>query len=981
MPSILKPLFALLNSPTNRILRLRFPGDNGPAAELLPERLEAFESLSKDFQFNITLLSENASIAAKDLIGKLVTIELVRNDGSLRYFNGYVFEFERSSTNGGIATYRMHLGPWMAFLRLRQDTFIFHDKTVADQTADIFSDYEVRDYKLQVSGPDPQLTQPMQWQETDYNYLHRRWEDLGWYYWYEHREDGHTLVIGDDSLASLEIDGGPLVRYHDGGGPEDEDAIREWSPARRLAPTHYAVTSFDFKNPRPLTATTNTINEQGDVPAIEVYEHLGAYGFKTTTDGEAIAKRRMEEIEAQSKHFDAQSNCRRMQPGRCFTLVEHYDHGVWDDRNFIVTSVTHEARNNYLDDKTERSHYSNRFACLRSKIPWHPGRDFNSRTPRIDGLQTAIVVGPPGEEIHCDEYGRVRCQFHYDREGQYDDKASCLVRVATPMAGERFGFVAIPRIGQEVIVQFLGGNPDRPLITGLVPNEDNMPPWELPANKTQTGFLTRSTQGGGYDNANAIRFEDKIGQEQLWIHAEKDQDVEVENDETHWVGRDRKKTIDRDENVYVKRDRTEVVDRNETITVHNDRTERVDHNERISIGDNRTEDVGKNETLSIGANRTKTVGQSERCSIGKNKTVTIGRFKTESTGMASLENVGLGKMSNVGLGYSRNVGMMMISMIGLNRTDKIGKAWSMSAGEKIELQVGSSRLTLTPDAIYLSAKDIHLKAENEVHVDGPKDVHLNTGSAQPAPEFSGLGSIPLSGAGAIAGFAGAGGVGKGHQRVAEVNAKRTSPDGTTSSVLDRPIAPAPASDPPTANTGLGNDVDALVAQSPSLLGDLDALGQQGWSVDYGTAGAGSYANRQTKSIVLDGNLKGHAAQATQVLAHEVGHATYPYVADLSSKAAYVQGTLADEGAATLNNILVQKEIIAASGPDIGIAGSNSNHAAYIKAHDEYIKTGDAAAARNAIGTQFGQGEKTSTTNQSYEDYYGSWYDSYKNGGK
>ncbi|MFC3278421.1 hypothetical protein ACFOHQ_14710 [Xanthomonas fragariae] len=273
----------------------------------------------------------------------------------------------------------------------------------------------------------------------------------------------------------------------------------------------------------------------------------------------------------------------------------------------------------------------------------------------------------------------------------------------------------------------------------------------------------------------------------------------------------------------------------------------MDHNERISIGDNRTEDVGQNEKLSIGLNRTKHVGLSERSHIGNNQTINIGRFKSESIGMASLQNVGLGKMTNIGMGYNRNVGMAMISVVGLNRSDHIGKIWSLSAGDKIELKVGSSQLTLTPDAIYLTAKTIHLKAQEVVHADAPKDIHLNSGTAQPAPGFNGTGGAVAGVAGAALGIAGmAGSLGKDHQRIAENNAKAAAPDGAISGVLDR-TAPAPAAGtatpPAPVTTGLGADVDRIAADSPALQSDLQALQADRWTIEHGPAGGGSYADR------------------------------------------------------------------------------------------------------------------------------------------
>jgi type VI secretion system secreted protein VgrG len=294
------------------------------------------------------------------------------------------------------------------------------------------------------------------------------------------------------------------------------------------------LAGFDFKNPRPQTADLPVIGQQGDVHLVESYEYTGGYGFMAGDSGNAQARRRIEEIEAAAKHFEASGNDRTAQPGRWFRLTGHFDIDPYasggPDSEFLILEVRHSASNNYQTGGGAPAHYGNSLTCVRKAIPWRPGRGYNSTEPKLYGLQTATVVGPAGEEIHTDEFGRVRVQFHWDRAGQFDDKSSAWVRVATPWAGSNFGMTSIPRIGTEVIVQFLDGNPDRPLITGMVPNAHTMPPWPLPDNKTQSGILSRSTPGGAYSNANAIRFEDKKGAEQLWLHAEKDQLTDVEHD-------------------------------------------------------------------------------------------------------------------------------------------------------------------------------------------------------------------------------------------------------------------------------------------------------------------------------------------------------------------------------------------------------------------------------------------------------------------
>ncbi len=726
-----------------RILRMHFVNDDGPAAVMLCNGLEAYESLSRDFQFNVEVLSDDARIVLKDVLGKLVTVELVREDGSLRYFNGHVFEFRLAGTDGGIATYQMVLKPWTAYLRLRKNNRMFHLKTVMQQTRLIFGEYKVNAWDALVKSGDPAMTDAAQFDESDHNYLHRRWEALGWHYWYEHTEAGHKLILHFDSTAAKPIDGpSPAIPWQAAAGSREDDAHATWTPVRRIMPSHFAATSFDLKNPHPLQADVPTLNQQGDVLALEVYEYAGAHAFKDAAAGDAMVRLRMEEIEARGKHFEATGNDRYVQPGRYFTFTDHFEFkGEAGDAELLITEARHSARNNYLQATGVLPYYGNQVQCIRKKIPWRPGRGFCSTEPKIYGLQTAIVVGPEGTEIYSDEYGRVRLQYHWDREGTYNEESSAWVRVASTWAGSNFGFMAVPRIGQEVLVQFLDGNPDRPVITGRVYNADNMPPWDLPANQTQTGMLSRSSQGGTYDNANAIRFEDKKGEEQLWLHAEKDQLTEVENDEKKWVGRDRVKDIDRDETSHIKRDRTETVDNNETITVHNNRTERVDHDEKVSIGDNRNEDVGidenvkigKNQSLNVGSNRSKTVGKNEKDKIGKNWSIKVGAFKTETIGLAYMQNTTLAKMVNIGGVHSVNVGAMAIEMVGLSKQVKValnhssstGKEFSVDAGTVFKVNAGGdggSTLMMNADSITLSVgkASITMKKSGEISIAGSK---------------------------------------------------------------------------------------------------------------------------------------------------------------------------------------------------------------------------------------------------------------------
>ena len=287
----------------------------------------------------------------------------------------------------------------------------------------------------------------------------------------------------------------------------------------------------------------------------------------------------MQEEAAQGLTIQGASRCRYLAAGHKFTLQRHYN----ADGPYVLTSVQHSARlqGDYRSDSGGEATYYNSFTCIPAALPFRPRRI--TPKPVIQGTQTAVVVGPAGEEIFTDKYSRVKVQFHWDRQGQSNADSSCWVRVGTPWAGKNWGMIHIPRVGQEVIVAFEQGDPDQPIIVGSVYNADMMPPYDLPANRTQSGVKSRSSLQGSPDNFNEIRFEDKKGDEQLFIHAEKNQDIEVENDETHWVGRDRAKTIDRDEKTHVKGNRTETVDKNETITIHGNRTETVDKNEKVEV--------------------------------------------------------------------------------------------------------------------------------------------------------------------------------------------------------------------------------------------------------------------------------------------------------------------------------------------------------------------------------------------------------------
>ena len=362
----------------NRLIRLSFPRNDAPSGALMvANRLDASEGLSRDFRYTVEVLSDDPRIPLKDVLGKMVTLELNHDDGSVRYFNGYVFDFRFARNDGGFSIYGMVLLPWMAFLRYRRNNKLFHGMSVEQQTSEIFAQHASSDWKITHLSGDSVMTDACQFDESDYNYLHRRWEALGWHYHYEHRADGHTLVLSADSTAAHPIDGTGEVQWVSDSGVV-ERGLKTLSPVRTVASTHYSTSSFDFKKPRPAIADVPTRNEQGLIPELEVYEYAGAYGFKDADDGRDFVTRRMEEIEAAAKHFKASGDAESVLPGRSFKLVGHvsqYLQAAEEAKNeFLVVDVQHSASNNYELQQGATSEYRLSLHCLRKSIPWRPGQ-------------------------------------------------------------------------------------------------------------------------------------------------------------------------------------------------------------------------------------------------------------------------------------------------------------------------------------------------------------------------------------------------------------------------------------------------------------------------------------------------------------------------------------------------------------------------------------------------------------------------------
>jgi type VI secretion system secreted protein VgrG len=600
---------------TDRLIRIYTPlGDDA----VLVRSFEGSEEMSGLFDFRVELVSTNGAIQATDIVGKRATLSIVQADRSTeRFFDGFVARFAQLPTRGRLYRYEARLVPWLWFLTRTTDCRIYQEKTVPEIIEDVFSRFGFTDYQVQLSGSHDPWNYCVQYRETSFNFISRLMEKEGIFYFFKHENGKHTMILADKSSVHQPCPYQSSVRMEpatSSGFLRPEDTINHWERYYHFRTGKWAQTDYNYETPTTsLMVNDSTVLNLDGISKFEFYDYPGAFDSKGY--GESLTKLRMEEEEAGFDLAQGASDCRSFYPGFKFTLKFHEQ----KDQNttYTLLSVNHSGSQGslYGEFEGEQASYENRFRCFPDKVQFRPMR----LTPKsiVHGCQTAVVVGPDGEEIYTDSYGRVKVQFFWDRLGQKNEKSSCWVRVSQPWAGKNWGAIWIPRIGQEVVVDFLEGDPDRPLIVGRVYNEQQTVPYDVPGNSTQSGFKSRSSKGGGSADFNEIRFEDKKGSEEVFVQAQKDLNIVVEHDEGRTVGHDRTKTVSHDE----------------TTTIGNNRTETVSHDESITIGNNRTETVGSQESGTIGQKRSWSIGQEDDLTVGEQISITAGMKITIQAGV------------------------------------------------------------------------------------------------------------------------------------------------------------------------------------------------------------------------------------------------------------------------------------------------------------------------------------------------------------
>lgn len=595
--------------------RIRFkPSVSAPPFHVI--RLSGREAISELFHFDIEMISPAppSDIVPDDLVGQPARIEIDHEAGT-RLIHGIVSRFEYGagvglwSSSAGASEVqipcRVELVPTVWFLTQRYKCRMFQGMRAPDIIKDILEKAGLTSDQFRIAVKKmedfPEREYCVQYRETDYNFIARLMEEEGIFFTFEHEEYKDVFVLGNTPEAHTPIAGDATVLFRGrSGAVEGEEFIYDFRYSQQVRPGKVAVKDYNFKNTSLGLLGEDEVERN---PELEVYDYPGLYDDDDL--GKRQAELRLEASQARRLQTGGMSGCARLEPGREFDLEDH-PHSAINTR-YLLTSVRHEAvQPTGPDAAGGETRYDNQFRAIPADIPFRPQRI--TPKPVVKGPQTAVVTGPSTEEIYVDEYGRVKVHFFWDRESQRDEKSSCWIRVSQLWAGKNWGAMWIPRIGHEVVVDFLEGDPDRPLIVGRVYNGENMPPYPLDDEKTKSTIKSDSSKGG--NGSNEIRFEDLKGKEEVYIHCQKDFTIKTENDknqntghdETLTIGNDRTKTVKHDETTTVENDRTETVNGNETITIKGDRTEEVlDGDEKVTIktGD-RTIDVNTGDnTLNV----------------------------------------------------------------------------------------------------------------------------------------------------------------------------------------------------------------------------------------------------------------------------------------------------------------------------------------------------------------------------------------------
>ncbi|EAY8264852.1 type VI secretion system tip protein VgrG [Salmonella enterica subsp. enterica serovar Typhimurium] len=563
-------------------------GSAVPPGALLFASLDGGETLSELFSYvvqlktpdtlNLGYVSPAANLPLKPMVGKDLCVNIELDGGGKRHISGLVTAARVVGHEGRSVTYELRMEPWVKLLTHTSDYKAFQNKTVVDILDEVLAEYPYPVEKRLVESY-PVRTWQVQYGETDFDFLQRLMQEWGIYWWFEHSEDSHTLVLADAISAHKACPDSPLVEWYQEGLKLDKEFIHTITANESLRTGQWVLDDFDFTKPRSLLANTVANPRETGHATYEHYEWPGDYFDKS--EGEMLTRIRMEAQRSPGSRVLGGGNIRTLMTGYTFTL-ENYPTAEVNQEYLLMQTLLFVQDNAQHSGQDQHFTFSTRFELHPTREVFRPQRTVSK--PHTKGPQSAIVTGPAGQEIWTDQYGRVKVQFGWDRYGKMDENSSCWIRVSYPWAGKGFGMIQIPRIGQEVLVDFKNGDPDLPIIVGRTYNQDTMPPWGLPGMASQSGIFSHSLYGGP-TNGNMLRFDDKTGAEEVKFHAEKDLNTTVKNNETHTVMVDRTKTIIKNETNSIGEDRNTTVTKNDGLSVKLAQTINIGTTYRLDVGD------------------------------------------------------------------------------------------------------------------------------------------------------------------------------------------------------------------------------------------------------------------------------------------------------------------------------------------------------------------------------------------------------------
>ena len=691
----------------NRALQIKTPlGENA----LLLTTFSGREEMSRLFQFHLDLLSENPAITPKDMIGKPVTVSYKSgaNEGNQRFFHGYVARFSAGhfDTQQKVRQYRAEIVPGLWFLTRNANCLVFQNKTVPAIIEDIFKRRGFTDYEMKVDqAAHPAWEYCVQYRETDFNFISRLMEQEGISYFFKHGDGKDTMVITDQTTNYVTCDPAKLNFMSSTGGSDYFDHFTHWEHQFQFRTGKWTQTDYDFTKPTADLKTSTSMTQAYDSESkYEIYDYPEEYpvddkmvpaksGYGTT-----MTRRRQEEEETQQDVVVGSGHALLLSPGVKFTVGKHI-YKEEEGKAYVITTIQHTIHEPSAYGTGEGyggEAYANNFSCIPATKPYRPAR--LTPKPSVQGTQTAIVVGPKGQEIYTDEFGRIKVQFHWDREGKRDENSSLFIRVAQVWAGKRWGATFIPRIGQEVVVSFLEGDPDRPLIIGSVYNGDQRPPYlgngldsKHPNEKNISGIKSNSTLGG--EGFNELRFDDTKGKEELFIHAQRDMDTRVLNESRERIignrhqiigwekdgkkGGDWRTKVYGHQHVHVLKNHVESVEGNYQLKVAGEEGGNLD----LVVEKNQTEKIGKNVSLQVGGDQSESVGGSLSLQVQKNQQSKVGEKFALESGQEVHIKAGMKLIIEAG---------MQVSIVGPGGFIDIGPAGVTIQGTMVKINSGGA---------------------------------------------------------------------------------------------------------------------------------------------------------------------------------------------------------------------------------------------------------------------------------------------------